>query len=102
MVPKQCKHIRRHLVWYQNNTGISEDIQYGTKTIQTYQKTFSMVPKQYSPNYQTVFLALKKAGFRQYEDSDSKPGVGVTLRQAASFTVNVSLKRLQLQEGSGA
>ena len=26
----------------------------------------------------TVFLALRKVGVRQYEDSDSKPGVGVS------------------------
>ena len=25
-----------------------------------------------------MFLALKKVGLRQYEDSDSKPGVGVS------------------------
>ena len=26
----------------------------------------------------TVFLAMKKVGVRQYDDSDSKPGVGVS------------------------
>ena len=27
-----------------------------------------------------MFLALKKVGVRQYEDSDSKPGVGVSMQ----------------------
>ena len=28
----------------------------------------------------TVFLAMKKVGVRQYEDSDSNPGVGVSMQ----------------------
>ena len=27
-----------------------------------------------------MFLALKKVGVKQYEDSDSKPGVGVSMQ----------------------
>ena len=48
----------------------------------------------------TVFLALKKVGVRQYEDSDSKPGVGV--RTQAQLPAIGHRRQLQLYGGPGA
>ena len=47
-----------------------------------------------------MFLALKKVGVRQYEDSDSKPGVGVSTQ--ARLLAKSRRRQSQLQGGPGA
>ena len=46
-----------------------------------------------------VFLVLKKVGFGQYEDFDSKPGVGDSMH--ARLPANTREMRPQLQRGGG-
>ena len=49
---------------------------------------------EYFPPFEVVgravFLALKKIGVKQYEDSDSRPGVGVSTLAAAAASIPVN------------